>query len=193
MNSELDRWFAREILAHEEAFVRYLRRVWPNQDEVHDLRQEAYIRVYEAAAKSRPASPKSFLFTTARNLITDRVRRERVVSIETREDLDELNVLVDELSPEKRANARQELKRLAGAFDRLPPRVREVLWLRRVEEVSQKEAAARMHVTEATIEKQLSKGVRMLADMFFGASREVSRGEDTSDESEERDAKQHSN
>ena len=191
MNSELDRWFAREILAHEAALVRYLKRVWPNADEVHDLRQETYIRVYEAAAKARPTSPKSFLFTTARNLITDRVRRERVVSIEAREDLDELNVLVDELSPEKRANARQELKRLASAFDRLPPRVREVLWLRRVEEISQRETAGRMGVTEATVEKQLSKGVRLLADMFFGSPRDGADDE-TMVESESRDANQHS-
>ncbi len=129
-DEDLDRWFAREILAHEESFVRYLRRVWPNEDDVHDFRQESYVRVYEAAAKARPAFPKSFLFTIARNLITDRVRRERVVSIEAREDLDALNVLIDEISPERRLNSRQELRRLAIAFDRLPPKCREVVWLR---------------------------------------------------------------
>jgi RNA polymerase sigma factor (sigma-70 family) len=192
MDEDLDRWFAREILAHEEALVRFLRRVWPNVDDVHDLRQEAYIRVYEAAAKARPTSPKSFLFTTARNLITDRVRRERVVSIEAREDLEELNVLVDELSPERRAGARADLRRLATAFDQLPPKCREVVWMRRVEEVSQKEAASRMGVTEATIEKQLSKGVRLLADLLFGAERERKSEKASSIEGESKDAKQHS-
>lgn len=192
MDEDLDRWFAREILAHEEALVRYLRRVWPNADDVHDLRQEAYIRVYEAAAKARPASPKSFLFTTARNLITDRVRRERVVSIETREDIDELNVMVDELSPERRAGGRAELRRLAAAFDQLPPKCREVVWLRRVEEISQKEAASKLGVTEATIEKHLSKGVRMLADLLFGAAREGTREKGLAIEDPEKDAKQHS-
>ena len=71
-------WFAREILVHESALVRYLDRHWARRDEIHDLRQETYIRVYEAAAKARPVSPKSFLFTTARNLMADRVRRNRV-------------------------------------------------------------------------------------------------------------------
>ena len=193
MNDDLDRWFAREILVHEEALVRYLRRVWPVADDLHDLRQEAYIRIYEAAARARPSSPKSFLFTTVRNLITDRVRRERVVSIEVRDDLEELNVLVDEMSPERVTNARQELRNLAAAFDALSPKRREVLWLRRVEELSQKEAARRMGVTEATVEKHLSTGLRQLADLLFGASRGAAgtAKPDTTDEL--KDAKQRSN
>jgi DNA-directed RNA polymerase specialized sigma24 family protein len=38
---------------------------------VSDLRQEAYLRVYEAEAKSRRRSPKDFLFATARHLVVD--------------------------------------------------------------------------------------------------------------------------
>jgi DNA-directed RNA polymerase specialized sigma24 family protein len=41
-------WFIREILAHEAALMRFMRRVWPDQAEVEDLRQEVYVKVYEA-------------------------------------------------------------------------------------------------------------------------------------------------
>src|SRR5690348_11395197 len=68
MEETLEAWFIREILAHEEALVRYLSRHWPKQDEILDLRQETYIRVYETAHVSRPLTPRAFLFTTARNL-----------------------------------------------------------------------------------------------------------------------------
>jgi hypothetical protein len=44
---------------HEAALVRYLTRVWPSRSEIHDLRQEAYVRVYEAAKESRLHAPKS--------------------------------------------------------------------------------------------------------------------------------------
>jgi RNA polymerase sigma-70 factor (ECF subfamily) len=54
MDEPVDAWFAREILAHEEALVRYLRRCWPQADDILDLRQETYIRVYEAARRARP-------------------------------------------------------------------------------------------------------------------------------------------
>lgn len=175
MNDTLDAWFAREILVHEDALVRYLRRVWPNRAEIHDLRQDTYVRIYEAAGKVRPTSPKSFLFTTARHLMSDRLRRGRVVSIEAVGDPDALNVLVDEISPERRLDARQVLKRLAEAFDRLPDRCRQVVWLRRIEELPQKEVAARLGISQKTVEKHVAKGVRLIAEHFYGNG-QVQRG-----------------
>jgi RNA polymerase sigma-70 factor (ECF subfamily) len=168
MKDSLDAWFAREILAHERALAYYLRRCWPHREELHDLRQEVYVRVYEAAGKALPAAPKSFLFTTARNLMADRLRRSRVVSIDTVGDFESLNVLVDEVSPERWSSGRQTLKRLAEAFDHLPDRCREVVWLRRVEELPQKEVAMRLGISEKTVEKHLAKGVRLIAGFFHG-------------------------
>ncbi|SEM12579.1 RNA polymerase sigma-70 factor, ECF subfamily [Pseudoxanthomonas sp. GM95] len=169
MRSPLDDWFVREILVHEGSLSAYLRRCWSRHDELHDLRQEIYVRVYEAAGKSFPTAPKSFLFATARHLMTDRLRRARVVSIEAVGDLEALHVLVDEVSPERVCGGRQVLKRLAESFDQLPERCRQVVWLRRVEELSQKEVAARMGISEKTVEKHLAKGMRLLAGSFHGA------------------------
>lgn len=168
METALDAWFVTEILAHEPALVQYLRRAWPHADELHDLRQEVYVRVYEAAGKMRPQQPKSFLFATARHLMTDRLRRGRVVSIEPAGDFESLNVLIDEVSPERRFSARQIVKRLAEAFDRLPDRCREIVWLRRVDDLPQKEVAQRLGITEKAVEKQVAKGMRLLADYYHG-------------------------
>jgi RNA polymerase sigma factor (sigma-70 family) len=166
--SSLDRWFAAEVLPHEAALMRYLRRVWPNHAELADLRQDIYVRIYESARRALPAAPKAFLFATARNLLADRVRRNRIVSIDSTQDLDVLNVLIDELSPEKRLNAHQELRRLAAAFDQLSDKCRDVIWLRRVEGLSQREAAQRLGMNEGAVESQLMRGVRFLARVAFG-------------------------
>jgi RNA polymerase sigma-70 factor (ECF subfamily) len=163
MEESLQSWFKREVLAHEEALMRFLARVWPRRDEIADIRQEAYARVYEAAKKARPQIAKAFLFTTARNLMADRVRRERIVSIRAGRDTDVLNVLVDEISPERQVSAGDELVRLARAFDRLSSKCREVVWLRRVREFSQKEVASHLRLSEKTVEKHLRTGVRLLA------------------------------
>ena len=170
METALDAWFVTEILAHEAALVQYLRHAWQHADEVPDLRQEIYVRVYEAAGKVRPLQPKSFLFATARHLMTDRLRRGRIVSIEPAGDFESLNVLIDEVSPERRVGARQIVKRLAEAFDRLPDRCRQIVWLRRVEELPQKEVAARLGITEKAVEKQIAKGMRLLADYYHGSA-----------------------
>ncbi len=162
-----EQWFAREILVHELLLTRYLLRVWPNSHEVPDLRQDIYVKVFESAQRGRPSLPKAFLFATARHLMTDRLRRRRVIFIGTRGDLDELNVLVDELSPERRVTNIEELQRLAKAFDGLPPQCRTVMWLRKVEQLSQKEVAARLGVQEKAVEKQVSRGMRLLTSALL--------------------------
>jgi RNA polymerase sigma-70 factor (ECF subfamily) len=175
MAPALHQWFETHILVHEEALVRFLVRSWPNRHEIDDIRQEIYVRIYEAAAKSLPHTPKAFLFTTARHLLIDRARRGRVVSIEAIggwEELDDLNVIIDEPSSEARASARQELQRLAGAFDDLPQRCRQVLWLRRVRDLPQKEVARQLNISEGAVEKALARAVQLLAKRIFGGRTE---------------------
>ncbi len=116
--------------------------------------------------------------------MADRRRRNRIVSIESVSDIADLNVLVDEVSPERRLDARQELKRLAHAFDQLPPKCREVVWLRRVDEISQKEVATRLGISERTVESHVLKGMKLLADLFLAERRlqetaELSRADET--------------
>lgn len=182
MSRELDNWFLTEILCHEAALTRYLRRVWRNSAELSDLRQEVYIRVYESAARALPATAKAFLFTTARNLIIDRLRHERIVSIDYTQDFGSLDVLADEVSPERRLSARQELTRLSTALDELSDACRAVVWLRRVEGLSQKEAAERLGMPEGTVESHLCRGMRALMKTIFGSangkSQEAVRGSD---------------
>jgi RNA polymerase sigma-70 factor (ECF subfamily) len=170
MGESVDAWFVREVLAHEPALMRFLHRNWRDHDEVSDLRQEIYVRVYEAAARQLPDSPKSFLFATARNLLADRVRRQRIVSITAVGDLEQLNVLEDELDPDRWFSGREALARLARALDRLPDRCREVVWLRRVEDLPQKEIARRLGISEKTVEKHIAKGSRLMADHFHAES-----------------------
>ncbi len=177
MDESLDTWFKREVLAHEEALVRYLLRTWPNRQDVYDLRQDTYIRVYEAAAKSRPHAPKSFLFATARHLMTDRIRRQRIVSIDAVGDLDSLNVMIEDISPEQRTSAHQELRRLAQAIDLLPPKCREAVWMRRVDDIPQKEVAARLGIAEKTVEKHVMKGMKLLAAALYGIESESPESE----------------
>ncbi|MGH8326150.1 MAG: RNA polymerase sigma factor [Steroidobacteraceae bacterium] len=162
MNSELDQWFSREILPHEAALTRYLNRMWKGPAEVADLRQDTYVRVYERAARGFPRSPRTFLFVTAHNLIVDRVRRERTVFIAYKPDPDSYDYRTDELTPERCLMARHDLQRLKRAFSGLPHVTREVIWLRRIEGLSQLEAAALLGIKEGALEAHMSRGLRNL-------------------------------
>jgi RNA polymerase sigma factor (sigma-70 family) len=70
---------------------------------------------------------------------------------------------MEELTPEDRTSAHQELRRLAEAIDELPPKCREVVWMRRVDDLSQKEVAARLSISQKTVEKHVMKGMKLLA------------------------------
>ena len=165
-SNSLDNWFVREVLPHEAALLRYLARAWHDASEIQDIRHDAYVRILERSHRLRPIAPKSLLFSIARNIMIDRARRRRIVPIDLLEDLDSLNVLVDEITPERRASIREQLVTVTAAVNRLPARCREVLWLRRVEGRSQKEIAARLGISEGTVEKHMMHAVRLLADLL---------------------------
>lgn len=185
MFEELDRWFKCEVLRHDEALTRYLRRSWPRAHEVNDLRQEVYLRIYAAARSRVPEVPRTFIFATARRLIIDRIRHQRVVAIDFVEDLEGLSVLTDDISPERDMAAHQELRKLAEAIDSLPPKCREVVWMRRVDNLSQKEVAERLGLSERAVEKHIMKGMRRLAKACFSEI-ETADDEDVSPKPAER-------
>ena len=161
-------WFVREVLPLEQALMQYLRHNWRNNSDIADLRQEVYVRVLEAARREIPERTRQFVFSTARNLLVDRVRREQIVPIEAVSDLDALTLAMDAPGADRTAQARDELRHLQSALDRLPPRCREVFMLGKVEGLGGREIAARMGVTESTVSKQLAIGIRMLANFLHG-------------------------
>ena len=166
--SEVEVWFVREVLPLEAMLMHFLHQNWRNKSDIEDLRQEVYARVCEAAQKEVPEKTKAFVLTTARNLLINRVRREQIVPIEAVADLDELEIAIDAPGPERNAMARDVLRKLQGALDRLPPRAREVVTLRRIEGLSRPEIAQRMGISEKTVSEHLTRGLCALADMLYG-------------------------
>jgi RNA polymerase sigma factor (sigma-70 family) len=165
--SKADAWFMREILPLEGSLMQFLQHNWRNKAEILDLRQEIYIRVYEAATSRIPEKPKQFLFATARNLLIDRVRQALVIPIDAALDFDTLDVAGDTPGPERVVMARDELRRLQAALRKLQPRWREAVVLGRIEGLSRREIAQRMGVTEGTAAQYLSWGICALVETLY--------------------------
>lgn len=162
--SGLREWFVREVFPLEAALMQFLQHYWRNESDLPDLRQEVYLRAYEAAGRERPDPVRPFLFTIARNLMIDRARKAQVVSIETMADLEDLDVASDTPGPDRTILARDELRRLQSALDHLPQRCREAIVLARIEGLNGREIAARMGITESTVSHYLKRGVKGLVD-----------------------------
>jgi RNA polymerase sigma-70 factor (ECF subfamily) len=159
-----DAWFAREILPLEVSLMQFLQHNWRLKNEIPDLRQEVYTRVYESAVKRIPEKPKHFLFATARNLLIDRARQARVIPIDAASDLDALDPASDTPGPDQIVMARDELRRLQAALEKLSPRCREAVVLGRIQGLSRREIASRMGVTEGTAAQYLAEGICALVE-----------------------------
>jgi RNA polymerase sigma-70 factor (ECF subfamily) len=166
--SELKDWFVREVLPLEAILMHFLRHNWRDASEIEDLRQEVYARVCEAARKERPELAKPFVLQTARTLLIDRVRRGHIVPIDAVADLDALGVAMDEPGPDRSVIAREQLRRLQSALDKLSPRVRQVVVMRRIEGMGRGEIASRMGISEDTVAEYLAQGMRILANKLYG-------------------------
>jgi RNA polymerase sigma-70 factor (ECF subfamily) len=174
--SEADDWFIREVLPLEAALMQFLRGNWGNENDLTDLRQDIYVRVYEAARKQIPDLAKPFVFTAARNLLVDRVRRNRIIPIEAVADMDALGVESGDAGPERIAMARDALRRLQISLDRLPPRCREAVIMSKIEGLSRHEIAMRMGIAEDTVRQHLMHGMRILADVLYSERPEPRNG-----------------
>lgn len=146
--------------------MQYLRHNWRDKSDIEDLLHDVYVRVYEAALKQIPEKTKPFVFTTARNLLISRVRTQQIVPIEAVADLDALGIAIDAPGPDRNLMARDELRRLSDAIDRLPPHCRDVVILRRIQDLPRSEIAARLGLTEGTVSVYLTEGMYALADLL---------------------------
>ncbi len=170
----LHEWFCGEVLPLEGALTRLIQRNWRIPDDVAELRQDIYERALIGARAGLPANPRAFLFTVARNHLINRAIRAKIVSFDVLADLENVGQ-IDLFATERQLDARDQLRRAQAGLEALPPRCSEVVRLRKVEGLTTLEAAERLGVGTATIERQLTMGVRALADFMLGGSGKLRR------------------
>jgi RNA polymerase sigma factor (sigma-70 family) len=141
---------------------RYLARLTGNHSDAQEIAHDAYVRVYPAMQDKEIGRPQAFLYTTARHLALDRIRRR------DRSPFWDVPAATGEtsLSPapgvESVVMAREEWGLMQQAVANLPPGCRQVLLLRTVERLSHEEIAARLGLARSSVEKHLMRAVRLL-------------------------------
>ena len=165
-NPHPDRRFAEEVQVHAGILRAWLRGKFPSLPDPDDIVQEALARVWRVLQAQGVQSPKALLFTTARNLALDQLRRQQVVGIETIAEIAELPVLTDSPDAADLAAHNQELELLTQAIQSLPDRCRQVLTLRKIYGLSQKEIALQLGIAEHTVEAQVGIGMRRCTEFL---------------------------
>lgn len=157
------RWFQEEVHTHDAALRAYLRAAFPKVRDVEDVVQESYLRIWKARLVRPIASSKSFLFQVARHFIIDAVRRERTAQIESLGEMGALSVLEDRHNAVESLTYAEKVSLLAEALASLPARCREIMILRKFKNVSHAEIAARLGISDRTVESQITRGMKLVA------------------------------
>ena len=157
-------WFRREILPLEAELRGYIRRLTHDPNATEDLLHDTFARIIAADSWREVESPAGFAIRTARNVVYDSLRRQKVVAIDYVADVGGLSLVDETPGAEATLVARDELKRLRAIVEALPTQQRRVFTLRKVYGMSPHAIAERLGISVSTVEKHLVKAVRLCAE-----------------------------
>lgn len=134
--------------------------------DVEDVVQESYLRVWKACATQQIRSAKGFLFTVARRLALDHLRRVRGSPIDCIGHLGALSVIEDGRDVIDDVGRRERVALLAEAISGLPARCREVFLLYKIQGLARKDAADQLGLSEKTVEVHTARAMRHCEEFF---------------------------
>lgn len=156
-------WFDELVEETKADLAAYLGRLVSSPEDVQDVMQEAYMKVYCALRDSGPDghTPAGLLYTVARNISISRLRHLQVVerTATVVEVVEELRTATP--STEDKVSNQQKQRSLLLAVNGLPPKCREVFTLRMIHGQSQRAIAERMGIAVSTVEKHLARGLQL--------------------------------
>jgi RNA polymerase sigma-70 factor (ECF subfamily) len=124
-------------------------------DDAEDVVQDCFVRMMEA--EEEPQNARAWLFTAVRNRCIDLLRRHNpLLTGILPEDQD------GQISDEEAQERSFSEARLWEAIDQLPVRCREVFLLAKRDGLTYREIAQRLHLSEKTVEHQVSKALKRL-------------------------------
>jgi RNA polymerase sigma-70 factor, ECF subfamily len=136
-----------------------------NPEQAEDLVQEAMIAVWNKAAmfSTDRGSVSTWIFTIARNLRIDRLRREKSQLYTDLEDFDAPDLRGD---AEESLGRSQEDNHVATALAQIPEEQRQLLILSYVEDVPQSEIATRLNIPLGTVKSRMRLGYRRMRKLL---------------------------
>jgi len=151
------------VQPHAAALRAYIKNAFPSvSSEADDVVQDSLLRAWLVRAKAPVQSMRGLLYKIARYRAIDVVRRSKRVSVEPQESFDQV-LGAEEEAPDW-VDREEKVRLLAQAIDGLPARCREVLVLRKLRCIPQREVAQRLGISEKTVEAQLSRGIKRVEE-----------------------------
>ena len=130
-------------------------------NEVDDIVQDAFIKLWNNCSKVTPSTAKSYLFKIAINESTS-LLRHNTVKLKHQKEVKHINNNISNQSPEFLLEEKEFRVKLENAISALPERQREVFLLNRIEKKTYREIAELSGVSVKAIEKLMHKALLKL-------------------------------
>lgn len=150
--------------AHSETLVKYIGLLINDFHRAEDITQETFLKAYrEMNTFNHKSSFKTWLFTIARNLAYDYLRKQQRnhILLKLLSKPPQLTVSI-----EQAVEMSEEIKGLYHTLTHLKITYREVIILRKIKEFSTKETAVILGWSESKVKSTLSRGLRELEKMI---------------------------
>ena len=154
--SENGQTIAQAFLEHKSVLSAYLAQKLLSQSDIDDLLQDIFEQAYIAESRQDIVSPKGYLFGVARNLLSQRFRKNsKRMSIEIN-DANISEIAEDFIPPENIVFYKLKMDILNEAIKSLPPQCQRVFVLRKIHGLSQKKIASKMKISTSTVERHIT-------------------------------------
>lgn len=147
------------VRQYREPLKRFFERRLRDRAEAEDLAQEVLLRLARQHSLVRQTRP-AYIFLTARSVLLDKVRRNRV---RERADVPGNDGSALEVpSAERVYSAQERVRRVEQLLEALTPRARQVFTMHRIEGLAYTEIAQALGITVSTVEKHMTAALRFL-------------------------------
>jgi len=156
---------------YQYRLIRYLIYLTGRRDHVDDIVQETWLRVVERGSSYDGRSRfEPWLFSIARNLTIDQMRKRKAISLDTpeEEDMEFPLPASGEPSPFEQAARTEDAQRMAKSLETLEPIYREAIVLRFQEDLTLQEIASIVKAPVTTVSSRIYRGLEMLRTQLEG-------------------------
>ncbi len=157
---------------HNETLVRFLSSRLQSRQEAMEIAQEAYVRLLKLDQPGAVSYMRAFLFKTATNLASDRLRARHRELHAVRARL--FDQFTEALTPERQVAGTQEVGLLNRLIQELPPKCRQIFLLQRFQGLRFDEIAMRMEISERMVRKHVVRALTYLRAGLQAAKQEPS-------------------
>lgn len=152
-------WFKQEVHPHDGPLKSYLRGQFPSVRDVEDVVQESYLKIWKARSTQKIESARAFLFTIAKRLALDQIRRARSSPHFSASDLSVLSVVEERESVHDHIGMDDKHRLLGQALASLPERARHVIILHKIDGFTQPEIQQRLNLSPKAVENLVFRGM----------------------------------